>query len=122
MVRVQSMLIGADNSGAKSVKIIGLMASTGKKCASVGDVVKVSVKNAIPNSVVKKGSIYKAVIVRVRAKINRKDGSSISFEDNAAVLLDNNNNPLGTRVFGPVAKEIVKSGFKDIASKAIEVV
>lgn len=105
MVQKQSLLKVADNSGAKIVQVICLLGGTRKKFAGLGDVVKVAVKKAVPNGSVKKGAVADALIVRVRKETRRANGTYISFDDNAAVLI-NNNEPVGTRVFGPVASEL----------------
>lgn len=121
MIYTQSKMEVADNSGAKRVQCIKVLGGSKRRCASVGDVVVVSVKEAISNSRVKKGEIYKAVIVRTRQSVRRKDGSEIKFDSNAAVLLNNQREPIGTRIFGPVTRELRGSGFMKIVSLAPEV-
>jgi large subunit ribosomal protein L14 len=111
----------ADNSGAKELFCIKVLGGTRRKYASVGDVVVVSVKEAIPNSKVKKGEVHKAVVVRTRRAIRRPDGSSIRFDDNSAVLINNLMEPIGTRIFGPVARELRAKKFMKIVSLAPEV-
>lgn len=121
MIQQESMLKVADNSGAKLVKCIKVLGGTRRRYASVGDVITVSVKEVIPNSPVKKGTILKGVIVRVKKEYRRKDGSYIKFDDNALVVIDANNNPKGTRVFGPVARELRDKDYMKIVSLAPEV-
>ena len=121
MIQMQSRLKVADNSGAKEVQCIKVLGGTHRKSAGIGDIVVVSVKNALPNSKVKKGDKSKAVIVRTVYKIQRKDGTSIRFDDNSAVLLNNNKEPIGTRIFGPVARELRAKSFVKIISMAPEV-
>lgn len=121
MIQQESRLSVADNSGAKEVLVIRVLGGTGKRYASIGDKVVVTVKSAISSSNMKKGTVSKAVIVRTRKEIRRKDGSYIRFEDNAAVLLNNNNEPRGTRIFGPVARELREKQFMKIVSLAPEV-
>ncbi|MGB3466223.1 MAG: 50S ribosomal protein L14 [Cyclobacteriaceae bacterium] len=121
MIQQESRLNVADNSGAKEVLCIRVLGGTGKRYASVGDKIVVSVKSAISSSSVKKGTVSKAVIVRTKKELRRKDGSYIRFEDNAAVLLNNNDEPRGTRIFGPVARELREKQFMKIVSLAPEV-
>ncbi|MFT4738574.1 MAG: large subunit ribosomal protein L14 [Paraglaciecola sp.] len=121
MVQQESRLSVADNSGAKEVLCIRVLGGTGKRYASVGDTIVVSVKSAISSSNLKKGTVSKAVVVRTKKEIRRKDGSYIRFEDNAAVLLGTNNEPRGTRIFGPVARELREKQFMKIVSLAPEV-
>jgi large subunit ribosomal protein L14 len=121
MLQQESRLGVADNSGAKEVLVIRVLGGTGKRYASVGDKVVVSVKQALSSSSMKKGTVSKAVVVRTKKEIRRKDGSYIRFEDNAAVLLNNNDEPRGTRIFGPVARELREAGFMKIVSLAPEV-
>jgi len=121
MVQEYTRLSVADNSGAKSVMCIRLLGGSKKKYGSVGDIIVVSVKNAIPGGSVKKGEVSRAVIVRTSKEIRREDGSYIRFDDNAAVLLDNQNEPRGTRIFGPVARELREKEFMKIVSLAPEV-
>ena len=111
----------ADNSGAKEVLIIRVLGGTRKTSASVGDKVVVTVKHALSSSSLKKGTVSKAVIVRTRKEVRRKDGTYIRFDDNAAVLLNNNDEPRGTRIFGPVARELREKQFSKIISLAPEV-
>jgi large subunit ribosomal protein L14 len=121
MIQQESRLTVADNSGAKTVLCIRVLGGTGKRYASVGDKIVVSVKTAISSSNVKKGTVSKAVVVRTKKEIRRKDGSYIRFEENAAVLLNNNDEPRGTRIFGPVARELREKQFMKIVSLAPEV-
>jgi large subunit ribosomal protein L14 len=121
MLQQESRLGVADNSGAKEVLVIRVLGGTGKRYASIGDKVVVSVKQALSSSSMKKGTVSKAVVVRTKKEIRRKDGSYIRFEDNAAVLLNNNDEPRGTRIFGPVARELRDAGFMKIVSLAPEV-
>ena len=111
----------ADNSGARKVACIRVLGGTRRKYASVGDIIVVAVKEAIPNARVKKGEVRRAVVVRVKKPMNRPDGSLIRFDENAAVLIDNNKEPVGTRIFGPVARELRGRGFMKIVSLAPEV-
>jgi large subunit ribosomal protein L14 len=111
----------ADNSGAKEIFCIKILGGTRRKYASVGDVVVVSVKQAIPNSKVKKGEVHKAVVVRTCRAVRRQDGSYIRFDDNSAVLINNQLEPIGTRIFGPVARELRAKKFMKIVSLAPEV-
>ena len=121
MVQERSMLEVADNSGAKKVQVIRVNGSTGKRYAYLGDIVKVTVKRAIPGGLVKKSDVCNAVIVRTRKERRRADGSYIRFDDNAAVLLDKENQPVGSRIFGPVARELKVAGYSKIISLAPEV-
>jgi|TARA_B110000285_G_scaffold206264_1_gene244693 large subunit ribosomal protein L14 len=121
MIRQESRLNVADNSGAKEVLCIRILGGTGTKYASVGDKIVVTIKAAHGSSSLKKGSISKAVIVRTKKEVRRKDGSYIRFEDNAAVLLNDNDEPRGTRMFGPVARELREKQFMKIVSLAPEV-
>ena len=121
MIQQESRLNVADNSGAKEVLCIRVLGGTGKRYASVGDKIVVTVKSAISSSNLKKGTISKAVIVRTKKEVRRKDGSYIRFDDNAAVLLNNNDEPRGTRIFGPVARELRERQFMKIVSLAPEV-
>jgi len=111
----------ADNSGAKEVLVIRVLGGTGKRYASIGDKIVVSVKSALSSSNMKKGTVSRAVVVRTKKEIRRKDGTYIRFEDNAAVLLNANDEPRGTRIFGPVARELREAGFMKIVSLAPEV-
>ena len=121
MIQEYTKLAVADNSGAKSVTCIRLLGGSKKKYGSVGDIIVVTVKNAIPGGTVKKGEVSRAVIVRTAKEIRRDDGSYIRFDENAAVLIDNQNEPLGTRIFGPVARELREKEFMKIVSLAPEV-
>ena len=121
MIQPETQLISADNSGAKKLNVIRLKGGSYRRYASIGDVVTVSVRAAIPNSKVEKGKIFQAVIVRTKKEIRRVDGSYIRFDDNAAVLINKDNQPVGTRIFGPVARELRNRGFMKIASLAPEV-
>ena len=121
MIRVETRLKVADNSGAKIVYCIKVLGGTRRKVATIGDVIVVSVKEAVPNSKVKKGDVLKAVIVRTKKEVQRPDGSFIRFDDNSAVLVAANNEPLGTRIFGPVARELRAKRFMKIISLAPEV-
>jgi large subunit ribosomal protein L14 len=117
-----SYLDSADNTGAKSLYCIKVLGGSGRKYARLGDIIVVSIKEAIPNSKVEKGSVHKAVIVRTRKEQRRADGSYVRFDNNAAVLIDKENEPMGTRVFGPIARELRTKGFMKIISLAPEVV
>ena len=121
MVQQESRLKVADNTGAKEVLTIRVLGGTKRRYASVGDKIVVTIKSAIPTSQVKKGTVSKAVIVRTKKEIRRKDGSYIRFEDNAAVLLNAQDEPRGTRIFGPVARELREKQFMKIISLAPEV-
>lgn len=121
MIQAETRLNVADNSGAKEVLVIRVLGGTGRRYASVGDVVVVTVKSAIPSGNVKKGQVSKAVIVRTRKEVRRDDGSYIRFGDNAAVLLNNQGEMRGTRIFGPVARELRKKNFAKIIALAPEV-
>ena len=120
MIQEQTRLKVADNSGARSVMCIRVL-GTKSKVARVGDIIRVSVKEAQPNGVVKKGDVVKAVVVRTKSTIRRDDGSCLRFDSNAAVIIDENKNPRGTRIFGPVAREIRDAGFMKVVSLAPEV-
>lgn len=122
MIQKETMLEVADNSGAKKLKVIGIPGGTGIRRASIGDVVKVTVKKAIPGGTVKKSDVVDAVIVRTRKECRRADGSYIRFDDNAAVIVNKDRQPVGTRIFGPIARELRASGFAKIISLAPEVV
>ncbi|MDA0307864.1 MAG: 50S ribosomal protein L14 [Proteobacteria bacterium] len=121
MIQMQSNLDVADNSGARRVQCIKVLGGSGRKVANVGDVIIVSVKEAIPRGRVKKGDVHKAVIVRTASEIKRPDGSVIRFDKNAAVLINNSNEPIGTRIFGPVTRELRARRFMKIVSLAPEV-
>ena len=118
---MQSVLSVADNSGAKKVECIKVIGGSKRKYAGIGDVIVVSVKDALPNSKVKKGDVHQAVIVRTAKEIARNDGSYIRFDGNAAVLIDAQKNPIGTRIFGPVARELRAKSYVKIISLAPEV-
>jgi large subunit ribosomal protein L14 len=120
MILVQILLKVADNSGARSVMCIRVL-GTKSKVARVGDVIRVTVKEAQPNGVVKKGEVIKAVVVRTKSTIRRADGSCLRFDSNAAVIIDDNGNPRGTRIFGPVARELRDNDFMKLVSLAPEV-
>lgn len=121
MIQPESRLKVADNSGAKEVLCIRVLGNSGQKYAYVGDQIVVTVKDAIPAGSVKKGTVHKAVIVRTKNKVRRQDGSYISFDENAVVLLNNAGDPRGTRIFGPVARELRDAGYMKIVSLAPEV-
>ena len=121
MVQQESRLKVADNTGAKEVLTIRVLGGTKRRYASVGDKIVVSIKDATPNGNVKKGSVSTAVVVRTKKEVRRADGSYIRFDDNAAVLLNNNDEPRGTRIFGPVARELREKQFMKIVSLAPEV-
>lgn len=121
MIQMQSILSAADNSGARRLMCIKVLGGSKRRYANVGDVIKVSVKDAIPRGRVKKGEIYNAVVVRTRKGVRRKDGSLIRFDGNAAVLLNNKLEPIGTRIFGPVTRELRTGNFMKIVSLAPEV-
>ena len=122
MIQQESRLNVADNSGAKEVLVIRVLGGSGRRYASVGDKVIVTVKSALSTSQIKKGTVSKAVIVRTRNSVRRKDGSYIRFEDNAVVLLQPTDEPRGTRIFGPVARELREKQFMKIVSLAPEVI
>lgn len=122
MIQTGSRLRVADNSGAREVMCIRVLVGSNRKYGGVGDVIVCAVKEAAPNSAVKKGEVVRAVIVRTAKEYNRPDGSSIRFDDNAAVVLTDKNNPRGTRIFGPVARELREKDFMKIISLAPEVV
>jgi len=121
MIQQESRLNVADNSGAKEVLCIRVLGNSGQVYAGIGDKIVVAVKDSIPSGGVKKGTVSKAVIVRTKNKLRRKDGSYISFDDNAVVLLNNADDPRGTRIFGPVARELRDKGYMKIVSLAPEV-
>ena len=121
MIQMQSMLDVADNSGAKRVQCIKVLGGSHRRYAGIGDVIKVSIKDALPRGKVKKGDVYNAVVVRTRKGVRRGDGSLIRFDGNAAVLLNNNLAPIGTRIFGPVTRELRGERFMKIVSLAPEV-
>lgn len=121
MIQMQTKLAVADNSGAKKVQCIKVLGGSKRRYASIGDEIIVSVKEALPNSKVKKGEVERAVVVRTRKEIAREDGTYIRFDDNAAVLIDKLGQPLGTRIFGPVARELRGRNYMKIISLAPEV-
>lgn len=121
MIQQESRLRVADNSGAKEVLCIRVLGNSGQVYAGIGDQIVVSVKDTIPAAAVKKGTVTKAVIVRTKKKLRRKDGSYINFDDNAVVLLNTSGDPRGTRIFGPVARELRDKGYMKIISLAPEV-
>jgi large subunit ribosomal protein L14 len=121
MIQAQTMLNIADNSGAKKAMCIKVLGGTRRKYASIGDVIVVAIKSATPGGKVKKGSVERAVIVRTGKEIRRPDGSYIRFSDNAAVIIDEKHDPKGTRIFGPVARELREHGYMKIVSLAPEV-
>ena len=122
MIQMRTILEIADNSGAKKASMIGVIGRRGKRTAQVGDIITATIKQVIPDSAVKKGEVVKAVVVRTRSPIRRKDGSTVRFDSNAVVLIDNQKNPRGTRIFGPVPRELRDKEFTKILSLAPEVV
>ena len=122
MIQQETRLRVADNSGAKEVLCIKVLGGTRKKYAKLGDIIVVTIKKAIPGGIVKKGEVTKAVVVRTRKELRRKDGSYIRFDDNAAVLINTQKEPQGTRVFGPIARELREKKFMKILSLAPEVI
>ena len=121
MIQMQTTLKVADNSGARKVQCIKVLGGSHRRYAAVGDIIKVSIKEAIPRGKVKKGDVYNAVVVRTAKGVRRNDGSLIRFDDNAAVLLNAKNEPIGTRIFGPVTRELRSKNFMKIISLAPEV-
>jgi large subunit ribosomal protein L14 len=121
MIQTQTQLEVADNSGAKKLFCIRVLGGTRRRYARVGDIIVVSVKEAIPNAKVKKGDVMKAVVVRTKKEISRPDGTYIKFDDNSAVLINQQREPVGTRIFGPVARELRAKNFMKIISLAPEV-
>jgi len=121
MIQMQSILKVADNSGGKKVQCIKVLGGSKRRFATVGDIIKISVKEALPNSKVQKGKVYSAVIVRTRKEVARKDGSFIKFNDNSVVILNAAYEPIATRIFGPVARELRAKNFMKIVSLAPEV-
>lgn len=121
MIREQTNLDVADNSGARTVQCIRVLGGTRRRTAGVGDIIVVAVKDAIPDRRVKKGDVQKAVVVRTRKEVRRADGTAIRFDHNAVVLINNNNEPMGTRIFGPVTRELRAKQFMKIISLAPEV-
>ncbi len=121
MIQAQTVLMAADNSGARRMMCIKVLGGSKRRYARIGDIIKVTIKDAIPRGRVKKGEIYSAIVVRTRKGIRRSDGSVIRFDSNAAVLLDNRLEPIGTRIFGPVTRELRTNRFMKIISLAPEV-
>ena len=121
MIQEESRLTAADNSGAQQIQCIRVLGGSKKKYASIGDLIVITVKTAIPGGMIKKGTVHKAVIVRTKKEIKRPDGTYIRFDENAAVILDAQNEPRGTRIFGPVARELREKKFMKILSLAPEV-
>lgn len=121
MIQMQTVLTAADNSGAKRMQCIKVLGGSKRKYASIGDIIIVSVKEALPNSRVKKGDVKRAVVVRTKKEIRRADGSYIKFDVNSAVIINDANEPVGTRIFGPVARELRAKRFMKIVSLAPEV-
>ncbi len=121
MIQTETVMEVADNSGAKKVQCIKVLGGSKKKFAGVGEIIVVSVKDAMPRARVKKGQVMKAVIVRTKTDVRRADGSAIRFDTNAAVLINNNKEPIGTRIFGPVPRELRAAGYMKIISLAGEV-
>ena len=121
MIQVQTELNVADNTGAKKIECIKVLGGSKRRYASIGDTIVVAIKEAIPKGKVKKGTVHKAVVVRTKKEVRRRDGSYIRFEDNAAILLNENDELKGTRVFGPVARELREKNFMKIISLAPEV-
>jgi large subunit ribosomal protein L14 len=122
MIQEETQLVVADNTGAKRVKCFRVLGGSKKRYAGIGDIIVCSVKEADPKTSIKKGEVVKAVVVRVKSKIQRKDGSKLRFYDNSCVIIDEKNNPKGTRIFGPVAREVRDFGFIKISSLAPEVI
>ncbi len=122
MIRMRTILEVADNTGAKKVSCIGVIGRSGRMIAEVGDVISANVKEATPDAAVKKGEVVKAVVVRTKNKIRRSDGTSLRFDTNALVIIDAQKNPKGTRIFGPVPRELRDKGFMKIISLAPEVI
>ena len=122
MIQQETRLRVADNSGAKEILCFKVLGGSRRKYASIGDQIVITIKKALPGGMVKKGEVHRAVVVRTRKEVNRKDGSRIRFDENAAVLLNSAGEPRGTRIFGPVARELRDSGFMRIVSMAPEVI
>ena len=122
MIQIQTELSVADNTGAKIVECIKVLGGSKRRYASIGDIIVITVKEAIPKGKVKKGSVHKAVVVRVKKGIQRQDGSKVKFDSNAAVLIDEKGEPVGTRIFGPVTRELRTRGQMKIVSLAPEVI
>jgi large subunit ribosomal protein L14 len=121
MIKVETILAVADNSGAKKVLCFRILGGSKRKSASVGDIIVVSIKEAVPESKVKKGDVHRAVIVRTKKEVRRPDGSYIRFDNNAAVIINEAREPIGTRIFGPIARELRGKNFMKIVSLAPEV-
>ncbi|MBR2126006.1 MAG: 50S ribosomal protein L14 [Akkermansia sp.] len=121
MLQMESLVQVADNTGARSAKMIGVIGKSGTDQAHIGDIITCHIRESIPTASVKKGSVVKAVVVRTAAPIRRDDGSVLRFDSNAVVVIDKDNNPKGTRIFGPVARELREKGFMKIVSLAPEV-
>lgn len=122
MIQMRTRLNIADNTGARKIACIGVLGGTKRRYAGVGDIIKASVKDALPDATIKKGEVVRAVVVRMRKWIRRPDGSYVKFDENGAVIVDDNNEPRGTRIFGPIARELRDKGFTKIISLAPEVV
>ncbi|MFA4948979.1 MAG: 50S ribosomal protein L14 [Candidatus Krumholzibacteriia bacterium] len=122
MIQTYTMLVVADNSGAKSVRCIRVIGGSKRRYAGIGDIIAANVKMAIPGSAIKKGQVVKCVVVRTRKELRRKDGTYIRFDQNAAVLINDQKEPIGTRIFGPVARELREKKFMKIVSLAPEVI
>ena len=122
MIQMRTILDVADNTGARRASCIKVIGRSGKQYAHIGDIVTCNIKESTPEATVKKGEVIKAVVVRTRQPISRKDGSRLKFDKNACVIIDNTGNPLGTRIFGPIARELRDKGFMKIVSLAPEVI
>ena len=122
MIYMKSLLDVADNSGARKISMIGVLNSKGRRCAHIGDIIRANVKESAPDAAIKKGEKVKAIIVRTRSPIKRTDGTYVRFDSNAVVIIDDGGNPRGTRVFGPIAREIRNMEYMKIVSLAPEVV
>jgi large subunit ribosomal protein L14 len=122
MIQLRTHLNIADNTGARKIACIGVVGGTRKRYAGMGDVIRGSVKDALPDAAIKKGDVVRAVIVRMKKWVRRPDGSYVRFDENSAVIVDANNEPMGTRIFGPIARELRDKGFTKIISLAPEVV
>ena len=122
MIQIYSKLVVADNSGAREIRVIQVMGGSRRRYAGIGDIITANVRDALPNAAIKKGDVVKAVVVRVRRDTQRPDGTVIRFDSNAAVIINNQKEPRGTRIFGPVPRELREGGFLRILSLAPEVV
>jgi large subunit ribosomal protein L14 len=122
MIRMQTVVDVADNTGAKKASCIGVLKRSGKRYAEIGDIITCNIKESTPTASVKKGTVARAVVIRTKYPIGRKDGSYLRFDSNAVVIIDNQNNPQGTRIFGPVARELREKKFMKIVSLAPEVI